>query len=98
NGQVPFHDAVVIGSGFGGSVSALRLAEKGHSVLVLERGRRFADADFPRTTWHASRYLWLPSLRCLASSRSAPSATSGCSTAPAWAAAASATPTSSPPR
>lgn len=64
NGQAPFHDAVVIGSGFGGSVSALRLAEKGHSVLVLERGRRFADADFPRTTWHASRYLWLPSLRC----------------------------------
>jgi cholesterol oxidase len=61
---VPGYDSIVIGSGFGGSVSALRLAEKGHRVLLLERGRRFEDADFPKTTWHASRYLWMPALRC----------------------------------
>ena len=61
---VDFHDAVVIGSGFGGSVAALRLVEKGHRVLVLERGKRFEDHDFPRTTWNAPRYLWAPALRC----------------------------------
>lgn len=54
------YDWVVIGSGFGGSVSALRLAEKGHSVLVLEQGRRFADADFAQTAWETSRTIWLP--------------------------------------
>ncbi|MGH7585082.1 MAG: NAD(P)-binding protein, partial [Gemmatimonadales bacterium] len=57
-------DAVVVGSGFGGSVAALRLVEKGHRVLVLERGKRFEDHDFPRTTWNAPRYLWAPALRC----------------------------------
>jgi cholesterol oxidase len=57
-------DYVIIGSGFGGSVSALRLAEKGYRVLVLERGRRFADADFARTNWNLRRYLWAPALRC----------------------------------
>ena len=57
-------DFVIIGSGFGGSVSALRLREKGYSVLVLERGRRFEDAEFPRTTWEVTKYLWAPSLRC----------------------------------
>ncbi|HEX9166052.1 MAG TPA: GMC family oxidoreductase [Gemmatimonadales bacterium] len=57
-------DFVIIGSGFGGSVSALRLRQKGYSVLVLERGRRFRDQDFPRTTWEVTRYLWAPSLRC----------------------------------
>ena len=57
-------DVVVIGSGFGGSVSAMRLARKGYSVLVLERGRRFADADFARTNWNLRRYLWAPALRC----------------------------------
>ncbi len=59
----PF-DYVVIGSGFGGSVSAMRLAEKGYRVLVLERGKRFADADFPRVNWNAFKYLWRPELRC----------------------------------
>jgi cholesterol oxidase len=54
---------VIVGSGFGGSVSALRLAEKGYRVLVLEQGRRFADADFPRTNWQLWNYLWLPALR-----------------------------------
>jgi cholesterol oxidase len=53
---------VVIGSGFGGSVSALRLAEKGHTVEVLEQGRRFADADFPDSAWDLRRFLWSPRL------------------------------------
>jgi cholesterol oxidase len=55
-------DFVVVGSGFGGSVSALRLAEKGHRVLVLERGRRFGPEDFPRSNWRLRRYLWAPRL------------------------------------
>ena len=53
-------DFVIIGSGFGGSVSALRLVEKGYRVLVLEKGRRFAPEDFPRTNWDVSRWLWEP--------------------------------------
>src|SRR5512144_1129438 len=57
-------DFVVIGSGFGGSVSAMRLTEKGYRVLVLERGKRFRDQDFPKTSWNVRRYLWLPTLRC----------------------------------
>jgi cholesterol oxidase len=55
-------DWLVIGSGFGGSVSALRLAEKGYSVGVLECGRRFADHEFPRSTADARRYWWFPHL------------------------------------
>jgi cholesterol oxidase len=57
------HDVVVVGSGFGGSVAALRLAEKEYDVLVLEAGRRFDDGDFPATSWRLSRYLWVPRLR-----------------------------------
>ena len=57
-------DFVVIGSGFGGSVSALRLAEKGYSVLVLERGKRFKDQDFPKTNWNLPKFFWLPALGC----------------------------------
>src|SRR5258708_14580216 len=57
-------DAVVIGSGFGGSVSAMRLSEKGYRVLVLERGKRYRDQDFARGTWNVWRYLWLPAARC----------------------------------
>ncbi len=57
-------DFVIIGSGFGGSVTAMRLAERGHRVLVLERGKRFRDEDFARSTWNARRYLWAPALRC----------------------------------
>ncbi len=53
-------DWLVIGSGFGGSVSALRLAEKGYRVGVLECGRRFSDKDFPRSTWDVRRYFWAP--------------------------------------
>jgi cholesterol oxidase len=59
------YDVLVIGSGFGGSVAALRLTEKGYRVGVLEAGRRFADADFPRTSWDARRFLWAPKLGCL---------------------------------
>jgi cholesterol oxidase len=55
-------DVLVIGSGFGGAVSALRLAEKGHRVVVLERGRRYTTADFPRTNWSLRKYLWSPGL------------------------------------
>ncbi len=55
-------DVLVIGSGFGGSVSALRLAEKGYRVGVLEAGRRFADADFAKTSWHLRDFLWAPRL------------------------------------
>jgi cholesterol oxidase len=53
-------DWVVVGSGFGGSVSALRLAEKGYSVAVLECGKRFRDEDFPKSTWDLRRYFWAP--------------------------------------
>ena len=56
------YDWLVIGSGFGGSVSALRLREKGYSVGVLECGRRFSDDDFPRSTWDMRRYFWAPRL------------------------------------
>ena len=56
------HDVVVVGSGFGGSVAALRLAEKGYDVLVYEAGRRFADAEHARTSWDLPRYLWAPRL------------------------------------
>lgn len=63
--QVTFdHDVVVIGSGFGGSVSALRLTEKGYRVAVLEQGRRFADHEFAKTSWRLRQYLWAPFLGC----------------------------------
>ncbi|MGE5249474.1 MAG: FAD-dependent oxidoreductase [Bacteroidota bacterium] len=58
------YDYVIVGSGFGGSVSAMRLTEKGYSVLILERGRRFEDEDFPKTNWNLPKFLWLPALRC----------------------------------
>lgn len=54
------YDWLVIGSGFGGSVSALRLAEKGYRVGVVECGRRFGDKDFPKSTWDLRRYFWAP--------------------------------------
>ncbi|MFA9272287.1 MAG: GMC oxidoreductase [Baekduiaceae bacterium] len=55
-------DWVVIGSGFGGSVSALRLAEKGYSVQVLEQGNRIEDEDLPSSTWDLRRYFYAPKL------------------------------------
>jgi cholesterol oxidase len=53
-------DWLVVGSGFGGSVSALRLAEKGYSVTVVESGRRYEDEDFAESTWQMRRYYWMP--------------------------------------
>jgi cholesterol oxidase len=56
------YDWIVIGSGFGGSVAALRLAEKGYRVAVLECGRRFADDEFAKSAWNLRRYFWMPRL------------------------------------
>ena len=53
-------DFIVVGSGFGGSVSALRLAEKGYRVLVLEKGKRWAKEDFPKSNWRLRKWLWNP--------------------------------------
>lgn len=58
----PDYDVLVIGSGFGGSVSALRLTEKGYRVGVLEAGQRFTDADFAKTSWDLRKFLWAPQL------------------------------------
>ncbi|MDQ7053313.1 MAG: FAD-binding protein [candidate division KSB1 bacterium] len=58
-----FYDYIVIGSGFGGSVAAMRLAEKGYSVLVLEQGKRYRNEDFPKTNWSLHKYIWAPRLR-----------------------------------
>jgi cholesterol oxidase len=55
-------DVLVIGSGFGGSVSALRLTEKGYSVAVIEAGKRFSDKDFPKTSWRIRKFLYFPRL------------------------------------
>lgn len=57
-------DYVIIGSGFGGSVSAYRLSQKGYRVAVLEKGKRFQSQDFPKTNWDVRRYLWAPLIRC----------------------------------
>ena len=53
-------DWVIVGSGFGGSVSALRLSQKGYRVLVVEKGRRWSDSEFPKSNWNLRRYLWWP--------------------------------------
>jgi len=58
------YDVVVIGSGFGGSVAALRLTEKGYRVGVLEAGRRFDETSYPKTSWQIRSFLWLPRLGC----------------------------------
>jgi cholesterol oxidase len=58
------YDVVVIGSGFGGSVTALRLTEKGYRVGVLEAGRRFTDDQFAKTSWDVRRFVWAPKLGC----------------------------------
>lgn len=56
-------DYIIIGSGFGGSVSACRLTEKGYSVGVMEMGKRWKAEDFPKTSWDARRYMWKPGLK-----------------------------------
>ncbi len=57
------YDYIVIGSGFGGSVASLRLAEKGYKVLTLEQGKRYNPKDFPKSNWNLPKYLWVPALR-----------------------------------
>ncbi len=56
------YDFAVIGSGFGGAVSALRLVEKGYKVVVLEKGKRYRTEDFPKTNWNLGKSLWMPRL------------------------------------
>lgn len=58
------YDYIIIGSGFGASVSALRLTEKGYSVLMLEKGKRYRDQDFAKSNLRFWKYLWAPALRC----------------------------------
>jgi choline dehydrogenase-like flavoprotein len=54
------YDVLIVGSGFGGSVAALRAAEKGYLVGVLESGKRWNDADIPKSQWHLPGFLWFP--------------------------------------
>ena len=56
------YDYIIIGSGFGGSVSALRLAEKGYQVAVIEQGKRYQPKDFPKSNWNLRKYLWFPQI------------------------------------
>ena len=55
-------DYIVVGSGFGGSVSALRLTEKGYRVGVMEMGRRWTPENLPTTNWRIRRWIWRPGL------------------------------------
>jgi cholesterol oxidase len=57
------YDYIIIGSGFGGSVSALRLTEKGYRVLVIEKGKWFQSEDFPKSNWNLKKWLWEPRAR-----------------------------------
>ncbi|OHU64957.1 GMC oxidoreductase [Mycobacteroides chelonae] len=63
------YDVVIIGSGFGGSVAALRLTEKGYRVGVLEMGRRWRHDDFPKNNWHVRKAMWAPALGCFGPQR-----------------------------
>lgn len=66
------YDVLVVGSGFGGAVTALRLTEKGYRVGVLEAGRRFADHELPRTSWQLRDYLFAPAIGCTGIQRITP--------------------------
>jgi cholesterol oxidase len=57
------YDYIIVGSGFGGSVSALRLSQKGYKVLVIEKGKWYKAEDFPKTNWNFKKWLWIPGLR-----------------------------------
>jgi cholesterol oxidase len=57
------YDYIIVGSGFGGSVSALRLSKKGYNVLVVEKGKWFKAKDFPKTNWNFRKWLWMPGIR-----------------------------------
>ncbi len=63
------YDVVVVGSGFGGSVAALRLTEKGYRVAVLEAGKRFDESTYPKTSWQVRSFFWAPRLRCFGMQR-----------------------------
>ena len=63
------YDFAVVGSGFGGSVAALRLSQKGYRVVVIESGRRWGPDHFPESSWDLKKYLWSPGLRCFGLNR-----------------------------
>lgn len=61
--QMTKYDFIIVGSGFGGSVTAMRLTQKGYKVLLLEKGRRYTNADFPKSNWQIRKFIWAPLLR-----------------------------------
>jgi choline dehydrogenase-like flavoprotein len=89
------YDVAIVGSGFGGSVAALRAAEKGYRVGVMESGMRWNDEDIPKTQWDLPHFLWFPAAEFYGSRGSSTSMTRSCSRAPMSAAAPTSTPTPS---